>query len=340
MVGVQGEDAVDGAFDHGVHHIGLAGRGKHHVQEVASVAQLVLGVHKGLADAVFVGHRHQRWHFGDQTDGSNFAVLGVVDVGAVVVEGRQCADQAGHDGHRVRVTAETAQEKLHLLVDHGVVLDVFGKGRFGGLAGQVAVEQQVAGLHVIALGRQLLNRVAAVQQFALVAVNEGDGRLAGGCRQKSWVVGEHAGLAVELADVDDFGADIAAVHGQVDCGLAVAEGQRGFVIRQFHFSPFNWFSQHIQHPAHILAYQRFIHLGQCLAAQIQIQQIVITQLHQQAQGRGIGIRQRACKALEESLDKQVIFQEPTPAAPLQLAQRAGVNQRFRQSALLQLTQRA
>ena len=128
------------------------------------------------------------------------------------------------------VTAKATQEELHLLVDHGVVLDVLGKGRFGRLTGQVAVEQQVAGFHVIALGCELLNRVATVEQFALVAVDEGDGRLAGCGGQKSGVVGEHAGLAVELADVDDLRTNIAAVHGQFNRGVPVAEGQRGFVI--------------------------------------------------------------------------------------------------------------
>ena len=56
VVGVQGEDAVHGALEHRVDHIGLAGGAKHHAQEIARVGQVVLGVQERLADAV-IRHR-------------------------------------------------------------------------------------------------------------------------------------------------------------------------------------------------------------------------------------------------------------------------------------------
>ena len=43
---------------------------------------------------------------------------------------------------------------------------------------QLALQQQIAHLQEVALLRQLLDRVAAVQQHALVAVDVGDGGLA------------------------------------------------------------------------------------------------------------------------------------------------------------------
>ena len=230
MIGVQHKDAIERALDHWIDLVVLAGVGKHHVQEVARIAELVLGVHVGLACAVFVGHGHQRGHLGNQADGGDFTVLRVVDVGAVVVEGRQCADQAGHDGHRVRIAPEAAQEKLHLLVDHGVVGHAFGEVGLGCCIGQVAVQQQVAGLHEIALGRQLLDRIPAVEQFTFVAVNVGDGRLTRRRRQKSRVIGEHAGLCVQLADIDHIRPDIALVNRQIDARAAVTERQGGFVV--------------------------------------------------------------------------------------------------------------
>jgi hypothetical protein len=73
-------------------------------------------------------------------------VLRVGDVCAVVVEGRQGADQAGHDGHGVGVTPKATQEKLHLLVDHGVVGHEVGELALLVAVGQLSVEQQVAGL--------------------------------------------------------------------------------------------------------------------------------------------------------------------------------------------------
>jgi fatty acid-binding protein DegV len=51
------------------------------------------------------------------------ALLRIVDVGRVVIEGRQRADHAAHDRHRVRVAAEAAEEAMNLLVHHGVAGD-------------------------------------------------------------------------------------------------------------------------------------------------------------------------------------------------------------------------
>ena len=58
--------------------------------------------------------------------------------------------------------------------------------------------------------RELLDRVAAVQQHALVAVDVGDARAAARRREEAGVVGEHPGLAVQRADVDHVRADRAA----------------------------------------------------------------------------------------------------------------------------------
>ena len=51
------------------------------------------------------------------------ALLRIVDVGGVVIEGRQRADRAAHDRHRMRVAAEAGEEPRHLLVHHGVARD-------------------------------------------------------------------------------------------------------------------------------------------------------------------------------------------------------------------------
>ncbi len=230
VVSVQDKNTVERAFEHRIDLVLLAGCGKHRVQKVTGVAQVVAWVDIRLTDGVFVGHGHQRWHLGNQANRCNFAVLRIVDVGAVMVEGRQGADQTGHDGHRMGVTAEAAHEKLHLLVHHGVVGHAPDEICFLVGVRQLAVQQQVASFEVVAVGGELLDRVAAVQQFAFVAVDVGDGRL--GCcgRQKAGVVSEHAGLGVQLANVHHVRADRALVNRHLNAGRAVAEREGGFVV--------------------------------------------------------------------------------------------------------------
>jgi len=173
-------------------------------------------------------------HLGDQADGRDLALLGVVDVERVVVERRQRADRAHQHRHRVRVAAEAAEEELHLLVDHGVLGHGFNE--FGLLHGvrQVAVQQQVARFHEVGVDGQLFDRVTAVQQLALVAIDVGDGRVAGGGRHEARVVGELAGAGVQLADVDHVGTDGALVDREFHRRAAIGERQGGFVVRDIH----------------------------------------------------------------------------------------------------------
>ena len=72
------------------------------------------------------------------------------------------------------VAAEALEEAAHLLVDHGVVghaIDEVGLLRGGR---QLAVEQQVAGFEEVAVLGQIVDRIAAIEQDAFVAVDIGD----------------------------------------------------------------------------------------------------------------------------------------------------------------------
>ena len=60
---------------------------------------------------------------------------------------------------------------------------------------------------------ELLDRVAAIEQHALVAVDIGDLGFAARRRGEAGVVGEHAGLGVELADIDDVGPIVPVLTG-------------------------------------------------------------------------------------------------------------------------------
>jgi len=93
---------------------------------------------------------------------------------------------------------------------------------------QLALQQEIGHLHEVAVLGQLLDRVAAIKQLALVAVDVGDLRLAAPGRGVAGVEGEVAGLGVQLADVDDLRADAAADQRQLvaSAGLVVGEGDR------------------------------------------------------------------------------------------------------------------
>ena len=83
-------------------------------------------------------------------------------------------------------------------------------------AGQLAVDQQVAGFQVGAVLGQLLDGVAPVHEHALLPVQIGD-RAAAACRGgETRVVGEHAQLAIQLAGVDDRSPVYALFHGTLD----------------------------------------------------------------------------------------------------------------------------
>ena len=77
----------------------------------------------------------------------------------------------------MRVAAEAGEEAAHLLVDHRVMGDAMVEVGLLRRRRQLAVEQQVAGLQEVAVLGELLDRIAAIEQDALVAVDEGDLRI-------------------------------------------------------------------------------------------------------------------------------------------------------------------
>ncbi|MNH94192.1 hypothetical protein D3C73_468080 [compost metagenome] len=206
VVGMEDEDPVHGLGEYRADRFDLARGVEHHVQEVFRVRQVVARVHHGLAHGVLVNHRCQGRHLGNQADRGDFAMLRVIDVQGVVVEGREGADYAAHDGHRVGVATEAVEEGLQLLVNHGVVLH--GADELGLLfcGRQFAVEQQIAGFQVVRLFSQLFDRVAAVQQNAVVAVDIGDLRLAGSGRHETRVKGETA-RGRQAPNIDNIGTN-------------------------------------------------------------------------------------------------------------------------------------
>ena len=205
VVGVQDEQHVERLDEPLVGGEAVLAHPEQHRQEVRGVAELVVGVDERLALRVPERPGAERRHLGDHPHDLELARLVVGDVAGVGVERRQRADGGHQHAHRVGVVAEALHEALHVLVHERVVGDVVHPGLVLGLGRQLAVDQQVGDLEEGRLLRQLLDRVAAVLQDPLVAVDERDRALARGGVHEAGVVDGQRG-AVTVLDLSEIRA--------------------------------------------------------------------------------------------------------------------------------------
>jgi hypothetical protein len=175
VVGVQQQEQVERAREHGIHLVALARRREHHVQEVRAVVEIVAGVHQRLPARVLVRVRRDRRHLRHQADGRVVdALLGL----GLLVERGEGADGGGADRHRVRVVRQRVEEAPEVLVEHRPARDRALEQLELARRRQLALDQQPRHLEERALLGQFLDRVPAVPQDAALAVDEGDGALA------------------------------------------------------------------------------------------------------------------------------------------------------------------
>src|ERR1700752_989528 len=111
------------------------------------------------------------------------------------------------------IAPETLKESAHLLVNHGVMGHAIDEVGFLRRRRQLTVEKEIAGLEKVAVLGEVGNRVTAIKQDALVAVDIGDLGLAAPRGREAGVVGENAGFGRELADVQPLRAQRAVVNG-------------------------------------------------------------------------------------------------------------------------------
>src|SRR4029079_17018922 len=100
------------------------------------------------------------------------------------------------------------------LVHHGVLDDAVVERKILLARRQFAVKQQIAGLDKAAVFGELIDRVAAIEQDALVAVDESDLRFAARRGRKARIVSEAPGVLVKRIDVDHVGAQRALADRQ------------------------------------------------------------------------------------------------------------------------------
>jgi hypothetical protein len=179
---------------------------------------------KGLADRVLVRPRRDRRHLRQQPDDRDLERLLAL---LLLVVRRQRADGRRAHRHRVRVLRQRPEEALEVLVQHRVPRDLAGEGRQLGARRQLPVHEQPGDLEEGAALGQLLDRVPAVAQDALLAVDVRDRAAARPGVRVARVERDHPGRAAQATDVDRHLVLRAAQDGQARA-LAVARDLRGF----------------------------------------------------------------------------------------------------------------
>ncbi len=198
---VQDQQALQRARHHRVDLVHLGQHAEVQLQEVVHEAERVVGVQERLPDALLVRVRRDDRKLRQHADRVELDVLGIVGVGLVLVVRRQRRDGRREHRHRVRGMRQRREEPLEVLVQKGVPTDLLVElpqlvGR-----GQLAVDEQPRDLEICAVLRQLLDRIAAVTQHALVTVDVGDRRLGRRGVHEAVVESRVAGLAGEGGEV-------------------------------------------------------------------------------------------------------------------------------------------
>ena len=178
---MKNEDPVHGAGNRRRKLVTFRRDAEGHMQEIFRIGQFIVRIDKRLADRIFIRHRRNCRHFGDQSVAGDHALFWVGNVGAVVIKGGQGANNADHHGHWMRIAPKTAIKLGQLLMQHGVIGNIVGEFVLFRLIWQFAFQKQIADFHKVAFFRQLFNLVAAVHEHTSVSINIGDSGIARGC---------------------------------------------------------------------------------------------------------------------------------------------------------------
>jgi hypothetical protein len=226
VVGVQDEQEVQRLRGHGVHLVRLCGDREEHVQQVFAVAEVVPRIDEGLPPVELESRRGDRRQLRKNAMREDLAGLRIVHVHRVVVVRGHRAHDGGQHRHRMRVVPESAEKPQHAFVQHGVGAN--GCVELLQLAGarQLAIEQQISDFDEARMLRELLDRIAPVEENSFFTVDEGDRALAATGGDVARIEGEDALLPVEAADVEDAGPERTLANRDFRGGRAVGARQR------------------------------------------------------------------------------------------------------------------
>ena len=211
VIGVQDEQHVERALEHRVDLVLQLRHPEQHVQEVAGEAEVVVGIDVGAADAVAVGVGGNRRNLRDEAVNLLLARLLVEDLLGVRVERRKRADRAEEHAHRMGVVLEPFHQLLDVLVQHRVERDLLGPLLELRVGRQLAEDDEIRRLEVGRLLGELLDRIAAILEDALVAVDVGDAAAARRGVHERRVVGAEPLIVRRDLDLAEIGGADGAV---------------------------------------------------------------------------------------------------------------------------------
>ncbi len=203
VVGMHDQQQVQGFDKFPVQLVRLARNGEHHSQEVLAVAQVVLRIDEGLADRFLVGVGRNRRQLGHQpVDGQSDTCLGSRGIQRILVEGAQGTDDRAEDGHRMGVTRKAVVERPHVFVQHGMPPERGAELLQLLCVGKLSMDQQIAYLDEVAGFAELLDRISAIPQYPLLAIEIGDCALSRPGVDVAFVERDQPGLGAELRDIE------------------------------------------------------------------------------------------------------------------------------------------
>ncbi len=180
-----------------------------------------------LAQRPPVRVRRDGRRLGQQQHGGQLDRGRVERVHALGVVARQRGDRGGQHGHRVGVGGERPDQRLEVVVQVRVALDPLDPAGQLLVGRELTVDEQVGDLEERGLLGQLVDRVAAVEQDALAAVDVGDGRLARRGVHEARVDRHGARLAQQGGDHDPVVAHRGAHSGQFQGRVVDLQTGRG-----------------------------------------------------------------------------------------------------------------
>ena len=125
MIRVQNKQHIQSSLKDRIRLVFLFSNLEEHVQEIASVRQVIIGQDIRKAALVTICVCRDRGHLRDQTPDLSGARFFVKNFFSFWVERRQDAERADQYAHRVSIVMESVNHLLNALIEHRAHSDVF-----------------------------------------------------------------------------------------------------------------------------------------------------------------------------------------------------------------------